>query len=208
MQLVAILASKRARSRISSSNQLTPAETARLRRATRAAILASRRARSSNENPLLLVRNHFRNLRSRSQPAVQRNLPVVSAFGIQEFNSNIHIPDTFAFEAVELNHVDNYVCPHCDVVLWKEERRRRYNCCPEVSYAINPLKDVNPELWETFHSREFHNNQRRYNSLFSFTALAADGMQKRTWTNPSASTPLTMHGRAYHRILTWRKRTI
>ncbi|CAN0041699.1 unnamed protein product, partial [Laminaria digitata] len=91
-------------------------------------------------------------------------------------------------------------CPHCDVVLWQEERRRRFNCCQQGAYAINPLQDVDPELWETFHSQEFHNNQRRYNSLFSFTALAADGVQKRTWTNPSAPTMLTMHGRAYHRI--------
>lgn len=51
-----------------------------------------------------------------------------------------------------------------------------------------------------FHSSEFSRNQRRCNSLFSFTALAAGGMDKRTWTNPSAPSMLTLHGKAYHRI--------
>ena len=38
------------------------------------------------------------------------------------------------------------------------------------------------------------------NSLFAFTALAASGLRKQTWTQPIGTSMLTMHGRAYHRI--------
>lgn len=141
-------------------------------------------------------------MRSPPRPSEQLNRPVVPpVLGIYDFNnSNIRRPDTSVFEAIRLDGVDNYVCPHRDVVLWAEERRRRYSSRNEGNYAINPLHQVEPHLWEIFHSQEFRNNQRRYNSLFSFTALAADGSQKRTWTNPAAPSMLTMHGRAYHRI--------
>lgn len=90
----------------------------------------------------------------------------------------MYIPDTSVFEAVRLNDAGNYVCRHCDVVLWKEERQRRYSGCNQGKYATNSLHEVHPKLWEVFHSQELHYSQRGYNSLFSFTALAADGMQK------------------------------
>lgn len=55
-------------------------------------------------------------------------------------------------------------------------------------------------IWEIINSPEFRRNQRKYNSLFCFTALAAKGMRKETWTQPIEASMLTMHGRAYHRI--------
>lgn len=162
----AILAMKRSgssssRAALTASSQRLAAETARSRRASRAAILASRRAvpqqtgRGLSNDPFLLVRSHYRNLRLRSQPAVQPSLPVIYLFGIQEFNSNIHVPDTYEFETVGLSQSGNYVCRHCDVGLWKEERRQGYNCCKDGTYAINPLLPVAPDLWEIFRSQEF-----------------------------------------------------
>ncbi|CAN0552739.1 unnamed protein product, partial [Ectocarpus sp. 12 AP-2014] len=85
-------------------------------------------------------------------------------------------------------------------MLWKEERARRFSCCSNGEYAIHKLKNVPANVWDIYNTSHFSRNQRKYNSLFSFTALAANGLRKQTWSNPSGSSMLTMHGRAYHRI--------
>ena len=47
----------------------------------------------------------------------------------------------------------------------------------------------------TFTGKEF---QRAYNGLFSFTALGAGGVDKRSWTQPDRGpSMLTLHGKAY-----------
>ena len=65
---------------------------------------------------------------------------------------------------------------------------------------MHPLKSVGPSLWNLFNLTEFRNSERKYNSLFSFTALGTGGLEKRTWTQPSPPSMLTLHGRAYHRV--------
>ena len=68
-------------------------------------------------------------------------------------------------------------------------------------YATNKMGGVFVHnIWDICNSSEFGRNQRKYNSLFSFIALGAEDMQRRTWTNPSPPSMLTMHGKAYHRI--------
>ena len=53
----------------------------------------------------------------------------------------------------------------------------------------------------TFTSKEFQRAQRGYNGLFSFTALGAGGVDRRSWTQPDGGpSMLTLHGKAYHRI--------
>ena len=83
-------------------------------------------------------------------------------------------------------------------MLWKEERKHRLNCRNNGKYTIPALKPVPPELMNTFTGEEF---QRAYNGLFSFTALGAGGVDKRSWTQPDRGpSMLTLHGKAYHRI--------
>ena len=53
----------------------------------------------------------------------------------------------------------------------------------------------------TIASKEFQRAQRGYNGLFSFTALGAGGVDKRSWTQPNRGpSMLTLHGKAYHRV--------
>ena len=79
----------------------------------------------------------------------------------------------------------NYVCPHCNSMLWKEERKHRLNCCNNDKYTTPALIPVHPELMNTFRSNEFQRAQRGYNGLFSFTVLGAGGVDKRSWTQPN-----------------------
>lgn len=66
--------------------------------------------------------------------------------------------------------------------------------------AIHLLQDIPSDLYDTFRSLQFASNQRKYNSLFAFTALAAGGMQKGIWINPGPPSMSTLHGKAYHEI--------
>ena len=52
-----------------------------------------------------------------------------------------------------------------------------------------------------FSPNDFRRSQRKYNGLFAFTALGAGGLDKRTWIQLSPPSMLTLHGRAYHRIV-------
>ncbi|CAN0014081.1 unnamed protein product, partial [Pylaiella littoralis] len=97
----------------------------------------------------------------------------------------------------ELTHENNPICPHCTSQLWKEES---LNCCNKGKYAIPRLRSVPGDLMQLFSTSHFRKNQRRYNGMFSFTALGAGGIEKRTWTQPRGKSILTIHGKAYHRL--------
>ena len=78
-------------------------------------------------------------------------------YGIQEFNSAAaSFPSTpYMFKYPNLHHELNYVCPHCNSMLWKEELKHRLNCCNNGKYTIPALKPVPPELMNTFTNKEF-----------------------------------------------------
>lgn len=171
---------------------------AREARARRTRIIATRRSRSNQSSSPALdaVRSHFSALRSAGQndPVPNSTSP---ALGVSTFNTMSVVPETSVFNQTVLMHEDNIECNHCGAYRFKEEKT---NCCKKGEYAIHGLHDIPPSLYELFRSPEFSRNQRKYNSLFSFTALAAGGMQKSTWTQPSPPSMLTLHGKAYHRI--------
>ena len=50
-----------------------------------------------------------------------------------------------------------------------------------------------------FTEKQFLNNQRKYNGLFSLNMLGAAPTPM--WTQPSYPSMLQLHGRAYHRIM-------
>lgn len=204
--------------RSSTRHRLLAAE----RRARRAQILRENRAArrhsnndlseddSSDSDELSLVEQHFNRMRNRPQ-----RLPSHDAmsdeednsenilYGIQEFDSpTVSFPSTpYTFKYPDLINENNYVCPHCKSALWKEERRHRLNCCNNGKYTIPSLQPVPQHLMSVFRSSQFQRAQRAYNGLFSFTALGAGGVDKRSWTQPrKVQTMLTLHGKAYHRI--------
>ena len=51
--------------------------------------------------------------------------------------------------------------------------------------------------------------ERRYNGMFSFTALGAGGIEERSWTEPRPPSMLCLHGKAYiESLIFYRKDTI
>lgn len=183
----------------SNTTSSNSSEQATARRAARARILAERRhARNHNDSESAAVHNHFTRMRSPRHPSPFHQDPVFK--GIRVFNSPIDETVVPTFEYNDLDHDRNYVCPHCDSHLWKEERTKRFSCCNNGKYAIHKLREVPLHIWNIYNTTEFQRNQRKYNSLFSFTALSAGGLRKQTWTQPYGPSMLTMHGRAYHRI--------
>ena len=139
-----------------------------MRRADRARILRSRRQqtrartrrydrtsnRRASRQPLPLplredeqsqsqiLRDHFSRMRS-----PRRTLSSLFK-DIQEFNSDIDIPNVSAFLQPDLQHKDNYICPHCcDAMLWHKERKRRQSCCKNGDYAIHALHDIPSHLF-------------------------------------------------------------
>ena len=75
--------------------------------------------------------------------------------GIQEFNSAAaSFPSTpYMFNYPNVHHELNYVCPHCNSMLWKEERKHLLNCCNNGEYTTPDLIPVPPELMNTFKSK-------------------------------------------------------
>ena len=132
---------------------------------------------------------------------IQTETKSLKAF--EEFNpAAAAFPSTpYMFNYPNLHNELNYVCPHCNSMLWKEERKHRLNCCNNGKYTKPASKPVPPAVMNTFTSKKFQRAQRGYNGLFSFTAWGAGGVDKRSWTqlNRGASM-LTLHGKAYHRI--------
>lgn len=124
---------------------------------------------------------HFNRMRSRPSrlpPSVdplsddedEHNQPIRR--GVQDFNSpDIDFPlDSYELQHTSLLDENNYRCPHCNSVLWKEERANRYNCCKNGKAAIHPLQPVPSGIMRMFQDPKFQALQRRYNGLFSFTA--------------------------------------
>lgn len=179
----------------SRTNSARTIEQATRRRAARAAILAERR-RSRHSDESSVIRDHYRRMRTPRHNTPFHQEPVFK--GIREFNSPIDEDLVTTFLYNDLTDERNHVCRHCESRLWKEEKR--FSCCKNGEYAIHKLRDIPLNVWNVYNTPEFRQNQRKYNSLFSFTALSAGGVQKRTWTQPSGVSMLTMHGRAYHRI--------
>lgn len=170
---------------------------------------ASNNASSSEAD---IVAEHFHRMRNRPmRRPLNYNLNTDEAddddsdgerLGVQDINSIcVDYPlQPYQLQFPYLMDESNYVCPHCNSVLWKEERSSRYNCCNKGRSAIHPLKIVPESVNSIFRSASFRKAQRRYNGLFSFTALGAGGMEKRTWTEPGPPSMLCLHGKAYHRI--------
>lgn len=172
-----------------------------------------------NDNDLRTIQNHFNRMRNRAprrpSNAIHRDASDDddssgdsdnsnadnNAYGIQPFNClHPNYPETpHQFNQPFLEHESNHVCKHCDAILWKEEKHT-YNCCNRGRSAMPRLRPIPSELLTVFGSARFRSAQRRYNSLFAFTGLGAGGIEKRSWTQPSAPSMLTLHGRAYHRI--------
>ena len=163
-----------------------------------------------------LVRQHFNQIRNRrSRLPLKHDLRRDKdsnaddiRHGVQDFNSpSINLPETsYELKYPYLQNENNHICPHCNSILWNEEKSNNYNCCNKGRSAIHPLLPVPPDLMNLFRSANFQNSQRRYNCLFSFTALGAGGIEKRTWTEPRPPTMLTLHGKAYHRIFDLQER--
>ena len=61
-----------------------------------------------------------------------------SPLGIMDFNSpSDSLPSApYTFLYPDLNHEENYVCPHFHSMLWKKEKRHRLNCCSKGKYTI------------------------------------------------------------------------
>ena len=186
-------------SNTNSSSNNSARNAARVARSRRANILARRRASNSN---LQIVHQHFSNLRAPRPQNINPSGPSPvgvsesSPLGVSPFNSLQQDTETHVFKNPDLYHVDNFECNFCGAHLFKEEKT---NCCMKGEYAVEGLTDIPDFLLNIFQSADFRTNQRKYNSLFSFTALAAGGMEKRTWTNPPFNSMLTMHGRCYFR---------
>ena len=123
---------------------------------------------------------------------LQHNTAVV----VVVFNSpSIIFPQTqYELQYPALTHEGNFTCGRCGSILWKEERSNRYSCCQSGKQAIHPLLPVPSHIQYT---PTFQDAQRSYNGLFSFTALGAGGIDRRTWTQPAPPSMLTLHGKAY-----------
>ncbi len=194
------------------------------RRARRAQILRDRRAanltgndETSTSNEVNMVQQHFNRMRNRSrrlpspndmsedEPDVSgsEDEDNISPSGIQEFDSpTLSLPsDPYTLLYPDLADERNYTCPYCNSILWKEERQCRFNCCNSGKYTIPALKPVPSNLMAIFTSKHFQKAQRAYNGLFSFTALGAGGIEKKTWTHPrQGQSMLTLHGKSFHRL--------
>ena len=196
--------STRRQSRSSHTNRETRSSASRRqvaaeRRSRRAQILRERRTSRNKSHPHAnLVQQHFNRMRNRPQRLPSNNAVSGgdnsdsnnSSLGIMDFNSpSDSLPSTpYTFLYSDLNHEENYVCPHCCSMLWKEEKRHRLHCCNKGKYAIPSLKPVPPELMTTFRGNRFQRGQKAYNGLFSFTALGAGGIDKKSWTRPQKLT--------------------
>lgn len=158
-----------------------------------------------------VVMQHFNRMRNRPvrrplnsthEDRDENNNSIDERLGVQDFNSpSVEYPlQPYQLKYPYLMHEGNFTCRNCRSVLWKEEKSTRYNCCNKGRSAIHPLKPIPQHMNSLFQSASFRNVQRSYNGLFSFTALGAGGIEKRTWTEAAPPSMLCLHGKAYHRI--------
>ena len=120
---------------------------ARERRFRRAQIVRENRAsRNIAHSDVNLVQQHFHRMRNRPERLPSNNGMSddedsdrdETPHGIQEFNpAAASFPSTpYMFNYPNLHNELNYVCPHCNSMLWKEERKHRLNCCNNDKYTI------------------------------------------------------------------------
>jgi len=83
----------------------------------------------------------------------------------------VSLPSEHVLRAPPLRHESNNKCRHCHAWTWAEES---INCCSNGKYVVEPLLPLPPDIARLFQTRHFLTNQRRYNGLFSFTAMGAD----------------------------------
>lgn len=57
--------------------------------------------------------------------------------------------------------------------------------------VIPRLRPVSDQIRRLFNSEAFSTSQRKYNGLFSITALGAGGCEPKNWTNPAPPSMLT-----------------
>ena len=108
----------------------------------------------------------------------------------------VSLPSEYVLRAPSLNDPSNDICKHCNARTWREET---INCCSSGKYVVEPLIPLSSDVEELYKTKHFLQNQRRYNGLFSFTAMGAAPTP--TWTQPSYPSMLQLHGRSYHRIM-------
>lgn len=108
----------------------------------------------------------------------------------------VSLPTEHVLLAPSLDDPRNHVCNHCSARTWREER---INCCSNGKYVVEPLIPLPEDVESLYTTRHFLQHQRRYNGLFSFTAMGA--APSPTWTQPSYPSMLQLHGRSYHRIM-------
>ena len=139
---------------------------ARERRSRRAQIVRENRAaRNIAHSDVNLVQQHFNRMRNRPQRLPSNNGMSddeesdsdETPHGIQQFNfAAASFPSTpYMFNCPNWHHELNYVCPHCNSMLWKDERKHRVNCCNNGKYTIPALISVLPELMNTLQVNSF-----------------------------------------------------
>ena len=116
--------------------------------------------------------------------------------GVPFGDITVSLPSEHVLRAPPLRHESNNKFRHCHAWTWAEES---INCCSNGKYVVELLLPLPPDIARLFQTRHFLTNQRRYNGLFSFTAMGA--APSPTWTQPSYPSMLQLHGRAYHRIM-------
>ncbi|KAJ6611526.1 hypothetical protein B0H10DRAFT_359241 [Mycena sp. CBHHK59/15] len=96
----------------------------------------------------------------------------------------------------------NRTCKHCGIKVLAGERchDRCFVCGPKGSHYL-PLPPPYPEEWETFiHDRKTSSLSRKFNQLFSLTALGVHDGDFMHFS-PGVSAVTLNGGRTYHRIL-------
>lgn len=120
-----------------------------------------------------------------------------SQLGVLRFGDlDVQLPAPFTFKYLDLDDERNRSCSHCGAKTWKEES---INCCGNGKYVVHRLKPLPAGVLDTFMSKEFSRNQRRYNNLFSFTCLGASS--GKAWCQSKPPSMMKLHGRPYHRIM-------
>lgn len=171
-------------------------------------VSAIRKSDSHNENALPVEQSNAMRLHRMSVPKskrrreaylrdiLRRRRAANPRLGVISFSdARTSLPDEHKLEYPVLSDPNNYTCPYCGAVLWKEEV---INCCSDGDFAVPPLEPLCEDANDLLQQPSFLKNQRKRNSLFAFTALGASSAG--CWQGPSAPSMLTMCGKAYRRI--------
>ena len=138
-------------------------------------------------------------LRNRSATNGQRRRKHLGIVALADARNVKWTAAAITVKQVSLNHERNKKCRYCRAVQWFEERM---DCRKNGKEAMLPLSRVPADLWHLFNTAEFERDQRKYNGLYSLTAMGAGSPTvHRTWTQPTVGPSMpTLDGKAYHRI--------